>query len=548
MSTPEDKLTALLREQAETVLPAGDGLMKIQKRVAARRKARWMVLPSAALVTAAAVAAFFVFANGGDTKLTQDPVTPPSTSVTEPAPTATPTVAGGGLDHPFENPALWPFTSAQQIASWQTTYPYADDKRALVDHYLSDHLKLSGLTTSTTCESCDLVVIKNGAQTVGQASLERYLLDGHLVYTIVTVGETDLKITTPTYGEAVSSPTTVSGRITGVDENVSLSLVTQAGATIGTAGAPAGSEVPWSAKLSWTDTDWTNGGIVAKTFSSKDGSLNRLTALPVMRDSTAPAAGSSFAGARDGRIDLFDADSGAFVKHLTFPPEGKADTDASYSDGALLWLRAQQTGCQDALHRLDNGTASTVVAAGTYHLGTPQLSDDGRTVAYYRTPCTGTAAPAVVITGPQGTRVLPSRTDETYAVLAVSDTGAALLSPGFGEGGVVLTAPGATSLKGTVLTPGTGCQLTAAGFDGVEVLGFEQCATNQERPVRFSSSGARGTSGAAVTISWIRSVSVHQGQVLVVGVLSGGAVEVFRFADGKLTAITAPNAVRTAGW
>jgi len=44
---PEDTLAALLREEADTIVPAGDGLQKIQKRVAAKRKTRW-VLPGAA--------------------------------------------------------------------------------------------------------------------------------------------------------------------------------------------------------------------------------------------------------------------------------------------------------------------------------------------------------------------------------------------------------------------------------------------------------------------------------------------------------------------
>ena len=299
-STPEDRLAALMREQAETVVPVGDGLSRIQRRLAAKRKVRRVLLPSAALVTAAAVAAVFVLSDNDDgASLTQVPTSqgPTTEATTTPSATATPssspsttpsteaTVAGGGLDHAFENPALWPFTTAQQIAAWQTSYPYAGDKLALVDHYLSDQLHLSGLTTSTTCQSCDVVVIKDGATEVGEAALERYTVDGHRVYTIVTVGQTDLKISTPAYGDAVSSPTTVTGRVVGVDENVNLTLVTQAGKVIATAGAPAGSEMPWSGQLTWTAADWTWGGIVAKTFSAKDGSLRRLTAVPVMRKS-----------------------------------------------------------------------------------------------------------------------------------------------------------------------------------------------------------------------------------------------------------------------
>ena len=48
MSTPEERLAELLRQQAETVQPAGDGLSRIQRRVAGRRRNRWLLLPSAA--------------------------------------------------------------------------------------------------------------------------------------------------------------------------------------------------------------------------------------------------------------------------------------------------------------------------------------------------------------------------------------------------------------------------------------------------------------------------------------------------------------------
>jgi hypothetical protein len=281
--THEERLSALLREEAETVLPAGDGLARIQARLAARRRSRWLLLPGAAALTAGAVAAAFVLSGGGSgTTLTQTPTTH------GPTPATSPTAVGGGLDHAFENPALWPFTSAQQIAGWRSTYPYANDKSALVQHYLQDVLSVSGFTLSKPCESCDVVDIAVAGHKVGQAALERFLLDGTQVWTISTIGETDLKLLAPGAGEAVSSPTTVTGRITGVDEHVNLALVTQAGATVATGGAQAGSAVPWTAQLSWTDNGWSHGAVVARTFSAKDGTLSRLTALPVMRGS-APA-------------------------------------------------------------------------------------------------------------------------------------------------------------------------------------------------------------------------------------------------------------------
>lgn len=553
MTTPEDKLAALLREQAETVVPSGGGLSTIQARVARRRRTRWAVLPGAALVTAAAVAAFFVFADGdGQSALKQVPGPGTSPSVSEtPHPSPTPTVAGGGLDHAFENPALWPFTSGQQIAGWKTDYPYADDKLALVGHYLNDELKLTGLTTSTNCESCDVVVISNGTRKVGEASLERFWVDGHEVFTISVIGETDLKVLTPSYGAAISSPTAVTGLITGVDENVNLSLVTQAGQQIAAAGAPAGSAVPWNGSLTWTDTGWTHGGIVARTFSAKDGSLNRLTAIPVTRDSQAAGTSPTFAGVRSGRIDLFDATTGAFQRHLTFPPAGKTDTDAAWSSGRLLWLRAQPTGCNDALYRMDGTTVSTVVGpGGPDHLGSPRLSPDGRTMAWLSSPCSG-GAPSVVVKSPAGIRRVRVSPGGSVAVQDLTDDGRLLVSVRVNG-----SAPLMRLLSATEAAVDDGraigfshCTAQAASFDGAGPVLWVSCHTGAARLARFQASGDLTTTGPDLPLDRVDATSVRQGSVLVVGSApQSGLVRVWRYEQGRLTAVTTGDAVRVADW
>jgi hypothetical protein len=553
MTTPEDKLAALLREQAETVVPSGGGLSTIQARVARKRRTRWAVLPGAALVTAAAVTAFFVFADAdGRSALKQVPGPGTTPSVSETAhPAPSPTVAGGGLDHAFENAALWPFTSAQQIAGWQTSYPYADDKLALVAHYLHDVLHLTGLTTSTTCESCDVVVISMGTRKVGEASLERFWVDGHEVFTISVIGETDLKILTPTNGDAISSPTAVTGLITGVDENVNLSLVTQTGQQIAAAGAPAGSAVPWNGSLTWADATWTHGGIVARTFSPKDGSLNRLTAIPVMRDSQPASTSPTFAGARGGRIDLFDATTGVFQRHLTFPPAGKTDTDAAWSSGTLLWLRAQPTGCNDALYRIDGTTVSTVVGpGGPDHLGSPQLSPDGQTMAWLSSPCGG-RAPSIVVRSPAGTRLLHVTPGGSVAVQDVADDGRLLVwvrVNGSAPLMRLLSATDAAVDHGRAIGF-SNCTVEAASFDGADPVMWVSCHTGAARLARFQSSGALTTTGPDLPLDRVDTTSVRQGSVLVVGSApQSGLVRVWRYDSGRLTAVTAGDVVRVADW
>ncbi|MCU1601477.1 MAG: hypothetical protein JWO22_2186 [Frankiales bacterium] len=560
--SPEDRLAALLREEADTLRPAGDGLATIRKRVAARRRSRW-VLPGALVATAAATSLVFVLSdNGGQSALQQTPGTP-APSVTEPSPSTepsvTPSTAGGGLNHAFENPAIWPFTSAQEIADWKTTYPYAGDKTALVQHYLKDVLSLDGTFTLTKpCESCDLVDISLAGRKVGQAALERFFLDGDPVYTISTIGETDLKVAAPTDGEAISSPTRVSGRLTGVDENVRITLVDSQGGQLGTTTAPAGTAVPWEGSVSWTATGWVHGAVVLTTFSAKDGTLNRLTVLPVTRDTTARTSGPTFAGIAGHRIDLFDATSGAFVKHLTYPQGAQDDVDLSFADGSLLWLRTHGR-CDDAIDRLDGGRASTVATSGGRHvLLEPRSSDTGRYVAYARRACPGSSElPAVVISGLGATRVLTSSQDGPWDLLSVSDSGAALLTY---SDGLYLLPAGATDLaqaqelaRSSSARDRNGrpvCGLYPAAFDGDSVVTAEVCRPGDLHLVFFDGSGRRVSDGPPVPLDTPSRISVRDGALLVSGYPAGGrpAFTVLRFTGGRFTTVPTHGLARTADW
>ncbi len=554
--TPEDKLSAMFREEAESIRPAGDGLQKIQKRVAAKRRTRW-VLPGALVATAAAASFVFVLSdNDGQSALKQNNPPGSSTEPTAPEPTVTPTTAGGGLDHPLENPAIWPFTTSQEIADWKTTYPYAGDKTALVQHYLKDALSLDGTFTLTKpCESCDVVDIGLGGHKVGQAALERFDVDGDRVYTISTIGETDLKLLTPGAGDAVSSPTKVRGTIAGVDENVRITLTDSAGGQLGTTTAPAGSAVPWEGSVRWSATGWVHGAVVLTTFSMKDGTLNRLTVVPVTRGDSGTAAptGSTFVGIRAGRVDLFD-DSGAFVKHLTYPKSPDADTEAATSDtGSVFWLRQRGTECHDALIRLDNGVAQIVVPAGQYKLSNPQISPDGQTVAYNRDDCAGKAGGAIVVTGPSGTRTFDYPADQQEVVGDVANDGALLYGPAFGDGGLFLMPAGATTYgdhdpvfrEESYPTCGVG----AAAFDGAQVVAMEKCSTYKNRVVRFDLTGKRLSTGVDLDVQIVTELSVREGKVLIAGTRRDDTpFQVFVDPRAPLTPLDLPAGVHSADW
>jgi hypothetical protein len=90
----DDVLTSRLRDalraEADTVVPRGDGLMRIREAVAGRRSRMWWRAPSTALAAAAvvgiAVGGAFVLNRGGDDG---HQVANPTTSVPTPTPSAT---------------------------------------------------------------------------------------------------------------------------------------------------------------------------------------------------------------------------------------------------------------------------------------------------------------------------------------------------------------------------------------------------------------------------------------------------------------------------
>ena len=154
---PEDRLRDLLRNEASRVVPAGDGLAKIQQRLVRRRRRRGIFLPSAALAMAGVVSAFFVLVgSSGTQKLVQTPGTHrPSPSFfcypplgEGPCPTASPPPSSGQPIAPFDGPALWPFTSAEQAQAWTKDHgsrPWAADGVNVAQRFITDFLGLSAV-------------------------------------------------------------------------------------------------------------------------------------------------------------------------------------------------------------------------------------------------------------------------------------------------------------------------------------------------------------------------------------------------------------------
>jgi hypothetical protein len=544
--TAEDRLRDLLRSEATTIVPAGDGLARIRERVARRRRARFWVFPSAAVATAAAVAAFVLIAPDDHKTQTLQPASP--TATTEPSGSPAPVVPDdGGM--PLDVPAIWPFTTQQEAAGWASRYPYAENGLDVGRHFVADHLGLTGVEVSQTCVSCAVLQLKAGATSVGEITLARVgvgFASGHgtQVYTVVGVGGTDLTVTSPAAGTAITSPTGVTGRITGVHENVQLRLLTSSGDELATTGAPAGGEVPWSATMSWTRSDWTHGSVVGVTRSDKDGSVTRVVAVPVTRSTASPTA--SFVGRVDGHISLFDASTGKVLRRLTYPPAGATDSSPAWSHGTLLWVRIRSGAtCGYELDRLDGNTASTVVRSGTVSISTPQLSPSGAWQAWVEVACAGSANRVVVSGGGAPARRLSVPAGTNAVLRDVRDDGALvlwLMSSGQSTGTLLVVPPGALDLTGAhQLTAVSGCEIGAAGsWDGQQVVVFETCLDGTGRLVRFSDTGRRlGADKAVRNLEPPDQLSVRDGAVLVW--LFGGDTygEIARYHDGAFTTVVA---------
>jgi hypothetical protein len=549
----EDRLRDLLRAEATTIVPAGDGLERIRERIARRRRARFWLLPSAAVATAAAAGAFFLLAPDDRQTATLTPgVTPSSSATDQPSVSPTPLPAvpdDGGM--PLDVPAIWPFTTQAQAAQWSNGYSYAQNGLEVGRHFVHDFLGLKDVEVSQKCVSCGVLELDLAGKPVGEITLARVgvgFASGHgtQVYTVVGVGGTDLTVTSPRAGAAITSPTSVTGRINGVHENVQLRLLSQAGDELANAGAPAGMEVPWSATLTWSRSDWSAGGIVGVTRSDKDGSVTRVVAVPVTRSTSAPT--SSFAGIVDGHVSLFDASSGKRLRQLTYPGSGKADTQATWSAGTLAWVRTSgASACVYELDRLDGGKASTVASSTSVRYGSPQLSPSAALLAWAETPCSGGGGGQVVVSGGGApARHLQVPSGSTAEVLDVTDDGALLVVTNdahpSGPGTIGVVPAGATSLSGIkALQVASGCSLASgAAFDGTNPVAFESCGTDI-RFVRFTSSGARSSTGPASSNEPPSSVSVRDGQVL--AWLFGGdnVGSIATYKSGTFTTVIANN-------
>jgi hypothetical protein len=164
---------------------------------------------------------------------------------------------------------VWPFTTGAQARQWQAAYrsgghqPWHLDAGQTALAFTRDHLRYVEVDRITSRS------IRNGEAHIGVGWRAPGSRDGtvavlHLIrfgagpdapWVVVGTDDTQLTLSTPRYGSAVTSPLRVGGRITGVDESLRVVVLGSSSSTplFASEGLPAGgTRTPWSTTVRFT--------------------------------------------------------------------------------------------------------------------------------------------------------------------------------------------------------------------------------------------------------------------------------------------------------
>jgi len=206
--------------------------------------------------------------------------TPTTTPTTSPTPTPTPTQSAPGAFELGYQP-LWPFANLADAKEWQASYrsgghqPWHASATATAQAFVISlgFTEIDTITSQRTDSDGAHIgvgyVDPNGTKrTAAVLHLVRFGTDTDSPWEVVGSDDTSFSLEQPDYGSVVSSPVTVGGHITGVDENVKVSVYqVSTEKPIGQACCtPAGGvNQPWSTKVSFSGATQPVITIVAST-------------------------------------------------------------------------------------------------------------------------------------------------------------------------------------------------------------------------------------------------------------------------------------------
>jgi hypothetical protein len=413
----EELLRTSLYDEAETIVPAGDGLSRIQGRVTTRRaRAAWWH-PVAALggVAVVAVAGFGAYA------LTRTPPHPSSVKASNAGDTPTPT-PDASVSTPtapvvskptFPASAFYPFTSAAAEQQWAaqdgpSKQPWVGDPELLAKLFVASFVQQPGVTD---------VFARHISGRTATITLGRTLHDGNRAVPVkvttvsmvrfdkawLVVGASDgggeLKLTNPKPGQTLTSPVVVAGPGYGVDENVRVDVRTVSGiARTGDVPTVAfGNGVPqWSTTVPFVAAD-PRGAVVVVELSMADGGPGRITAVGV-NFATVQAASypQYFYGVKNGRVAKFSSRDGTAISYLTPAEPGGGASDPQLVGDKVYYVDGAGT-CVNALRSVPvaGGPPTTVAQpdAGYAIAGFGVWVRDSRINTFFETSCSSAVTP-----------------------------------------------------------------------------------------------------------------------------------------------------------
>jgi hypothetical protein len=220
---------------------------------------------------------------------------PPSSAPgpSAPTPTVSPsTTSPFGTTFAYE--PLWPFGSLADAQAWERQYrtggqqPWHLDAAQTALSFAGGYLGYTELdrTTSSSVGADGAHVgvgyVTEGARTSTAAvvHLLRFGFDADAPWEVVGTDDTNFSLTSPVYGAKISSPVSVGGRITGVDESIHVQARELASATpVGDACClPAGGENSlWQTSLTFRAA----AGSVVTIAASTGGHIQRVERFTV---------------------------------------------------------------------------------------------------------------------------------------------------------------------------------------------------------------------------------------------------------------------------
>lgn len=448
---PDDRqgelLARVLSAEADTVVPAGDGLERIRGRVARRRaRRRWLrptlTIATVGAVTAGAFAGFQL--TGGNVALKTDrtrpaqsgshaPVTPVPTTprVTTPAPSTTPgsSAPSAPTTLPVTVPIgsgssvapVWPFTSYAAAMTWQSGaagqghQPWHLDAGMTALDFLhngagiSDSLRV--LKDTATGHATGDVVVGDSTTASGATvvitvvHVARYGSGSTAPYEVTGADAPNVTLTSPVPGSTVTSPLPVTGTsAAGVDQAFEVTVhPAGSAASLGTGHATYG-QGPFSGSATFSTPAGGSGGSGFVTFVDRSQSgvgISRFATVAVSFDhagvpgTTPPATPypPTFVAVQDGRVRLFFAQGGGAGRWLTDPQPGGGVQAAAVTDdrGWVYYLQGDGS-CAESLLRVrydGTGSPQQVVSGADPVIAFAVAGDHGQYLAWVVKPCSG---------------------------------------------------------------------------------------------------------------------------------------------------------------